>query len=136
MVKEFNFTKREFLQELFKEYNELPFRKCLKNFAKVFNDLFLHGKTDIQAHYIIREVQVVELQNMNTPQESFNVQFKHNFCAKTSHYVDFLASEHYKHVVKAICSHVKNFDNLTKASMQKRGTVEEQKLYEQSIIDR
>ena len=56
MVKEFNFTKREFLQELFKEYNELPFRKCLKNFAKVYNDLFLHGRSDCREHFTIREV--------------------------------------------------------------------------------
>ena len=61
MVKEFNFTKREFLQELFKEYNELPFAKCLQNFAKVFNDLFLHGKFEGQAHYTIREVQIIEM---------------------------------------------------------------------------
>ena len=41
MIKEFNFTKREFMLELFSEYNKLPFAKCLKNFAKVFNDIYL-----------------------------------------------------------------------------------------------
>lgn len=41
MLKEFSFSKREFMIELFKEYNKLPFAKCLKNFARVFNDIYL-----------------------------------------------------------------------------------------------
>ena len=40
-VEDFKFEKRDFLMELFKEYNNLPIMKSLSNFAKVYNDVFV-----------------------------------------------------------------------------------------------
>ena len=40
-VEDFKFEKRDFLIELFKEYNNLPIMKSLSNFAKVYNDVFV-----------------------------------------------------------------------------------------------
>lgn len=40
-VEDFKFEKRDFLMELFKEYNNLPILKSLSNFAKVYNDVFV-----------------------------------------------------------------------------------------------
>lgn len=40
-IDEFKFEKRDFLLELFKEYNNLPIHKSLSNFAKVYNDVFV-----------------------------------------------------------------------------------------------
>ena len=42
LLKDFSFSKREFMLELFKEYNQLPFAKCLANFVEVFNNMFLN----------------------------------------------------------------------------------------------
>lgn len=40
-IEDFKFEKRDFLIELFKEYNNLPIQKSLSNFAKVYNDVFV-----------------------------------------------------------------------------------------------
>lgn len=48
-VDPFKFTKRDFLIELFKEYNNLPITKSLNNFAKVYNDVFVREVPSVMA---------------------------------------------------------------------------------------
>ena len=48
-VDPFKFTKRDFLIELFKEYNNLPITKSLSNFAKVYNDVFVREIPSVMA---------------------------------------------------------------------------------------
>ena len=48
-VDPFKYTKRDFLIELFKEYNNLPIAKSLSNFAKVFNDVFVREVPSVMA---------------------------------------------------------------------------------------
>ena len=55
------FSKRDFLLQLFKEYDKLPIKKSLQNLAFVFNDVFLREIPSVMAHYALFEVQIVEL---------------------------------------------------------------------------
>jgi len=57
----YKFSKRDFLLELFKEYNKLPIKKSLQNFAFVFNDVFLREIPSVMASYCLFEIQIVEL---------------------------------------------------------------------------
>lgn len=125
MIKEFNFTKREFMQELFLEYNKLPFAKCLKNFASVFNDIFLDEIPIGKIKYQLQELQIIELANMNSPFETFEMPFKHNFMTQTSHYVDYTNSEFFIEVIKQICRRVKQVDNVLRVNLQKRANSED-----------
>ena len=37
-------SKRNFYMSLFKIYSEMPFNTCMKNFAKIYNDVFSFEK--------------------------------------------------------------------------------------------
>ena len=50
-VDPFKYSKRDFLIELFKEYNNLPIMKSLTNFAKVYNDVFVREIPSVMASY-------------------------------------------------------------------------------------
>ena len=79
LLKDFNFSKREFMTELFNEYNNLPFSKCLKSFANVFNDMFLNEIPTGKVKYQLMEMQICEISQMGTSAENFEIVFKHNF---------------------------------------------------------
>jgi len=51
LIKSYSSTKREFLLELFKEYESMPFVKSLHNFVSVYNDIFLKELPDIKVKY-------------------------------------------------------------------------------------
>ena len=59
------FRKRDFLLQLFREYNDFPIHKCLSNFAKVYNDVFLGELPSVVASYALLEVQIVEIPNIH-----------------------------------------------------------------------
>lgn len=40
-IENYNFSKRDFLLQIFKEYGKLPIIKSLNCFAHVFNDMFI-----------------------------------------------------------------------------------------------
>ena len=41
LVYEIKLLKREFLVELFKVYNQLPFHDSMRNFSQVYNEVFV-----------------------------------------------------------------------------------------------
>jgi len=45
---------------LFKIYSEMPFNTCMKNFAKIYNDVFSFEKPANVQKYFLTEVSVVE----------------------------------------------------------------------------
>ena len=57
----FKFSKRDFLMELFKEYNNLPIQKSLANLAKVYNDVFVRDTPSLMATYALFEIQIAEI---------------------------------------------------------------------------
>ena len=64
-IDDFKFSKRDFLMELFKEYNNLPIQKSLSNFAKVYNDVFVQEIPHNMTNYALFEIQIIEMSNMN-----------------------------------------------------------------------
>ena len=52
----FKYSKRDFLIELFKEYNNLPIMKSLTNFSKVYNDVFVREIPSVMASYLLLEI--------------------------------------------------------------------------------
>ena len=90
-VDKYSFSKRDFLMQVFKEYDRLPLLKSLKNFAFVFNDMFIKEIPSVTATYAFYEMQLVELQTQNVGNE-LAIPFKYNFSAYTSKYLDYSRS--------------------------------------------
>ena len=65
------FSKRDFLIELFKEYNNLPIQKSLNNFAKVYNDVFVREIPSVMASYSLLEIEIAEISKMGQKDEHF-----------------------------------------------------------------
>ena len=55
-IEGYTFSKRDFLMELFKEYNALPLKKSLTNFSYVFNDVFIREIPSIISSYALYEL--------------------------------------------------------------------------------
>ena len=98
----FKFSKRDFLMELFKEYNNLPLQKSLANLAKVYNDVFVRDTPSLMATYALFEIQVAEISNVSTADESMDgnlerlsIPFKFNFTTTTSKHVDYTKSQQF-----------------------------------------
>jgi hypothetical protein len=72
-------SKRNFYMSLFTIYSELPFDTCMKNFIKIYNDVFSNEKPVNSQKYFLTEVQVVEF----VPPLSY-VNAKHPHAEKTS----------------------------------------------------
>jgi hypothetical protein len=53
-------SKRNFYMSLFKIYSEMPFSTCMKNFAKIYNDVFSFEKPANVQKYFLTEVSVIE----------------------------------------------------------------------------
>lgn len=54
-------TKRNFYLQLFRTYNELPFKETIQSFVKVFNDVFVKEKPQVCQKYFLTEVNICEL---------------------------------------------------------------------------
>ena len=52
--------KRAFYLRLFKIYHELGFDECLKNYTRIFNDVFTREKPILFQKYFLTEIQVAE----------------------------------------------------------------------------
>ena len=46
-------------------YKELPFEKCLSNFASVYNDVFINENPTHMQKYSLMELMIVELTNID-----------------------------------------------------------------------
>jgi hypothetical protein len=77
-------------------YNELPFEFAMKNFAKVYNDVFINDLPGINYNYALLEIQLIEMWELS----DFVVQFKHNFANHTTKHCDYLKSEEYVALLK------------------------------------
>lgn len=55
-------TKRNFYLQLFRTYNELPFKETVNSFVKVFNDVFVREKPQVCQKYFLTEVNIAELE--------------------------------------------------------------------------
>ena len=72
-------SKRNFYKSLFTTYSELPFDTCMKNFIKIYNDVFSNEKPANSQKYYLTEVQIAEF----VPPLSY-VTAKHPHAQKTS----------------------------------------------------
>ena len=122
----FKYTKRDFLIELFKEYNNLPIQKSLSNFAKVYNDVFVREIPSVMASYALLEIQITEIANMGQKDERFTIPFRFNFANMTSKHCDYIKSPHYIETLRALCRCRKMKDNMDDEQglldLQKRGS--------------
>ena len=101
----------------------MPFCKSLRNFAAVFNEMFLRESPKVNVKYTLLEVQVIEIANMDTPKEVFSVPFKLNFGRSTSREVDFLKSKAYCSVVNLLCKSLQRRDFRHMVDLQNRGNL-------------
>ena len=115
------FSKRNFLFKLFKIYNKLPILESLKNFAQVYNDLFVKELPGLYS-YTLYEMQIAEITYMDTPGEIFVIPFKFNFCNGSRSFVNYASSETFMEALKACCRRLKAQDNQDRnLDLSKRG---------------
>lgn len=108
----FKYSKRDFLIELFKEYNNLPIAKSLNNFAKVYNDVFVREIPSVLASYQLLEIQIAEITNLRQKDERFSIPFRYNFAHMTTKHCDYINSSHYVDTIRALCRILKMKDNM------------------------
>ncbi len=123
LIKEYNSTKREFLLELFREYESIPFAKSIKNFVGVVNDIYLQELpySKMKVKYQLLEQQIVEIANLGTPQEYFKVPFKFCFSRNTGKAMSLVNSSEYMDVLKILCRSIKSRDSKLEVDLHNRG---------------
>ena len=128
--KEYAFSKRNFMYDLFREYGKLPFANCLKKFSAVFNNLYVNEtrNTDFLG-YPLMEVQLLEMSKIGTNEDILRVMFKHNLwksCNSRGYqdrYVDYSSSKYYIQFIKKVCTYIKKKESvMDNVDLQNRPT--------------
>ena len=63
------------------------------------------------------EVQILEINQIGSAAENFEIAFKHNFFTETSHYVDYSNSEFYAEVLRLMCRRIKSVDLVLRVNL-------------------
>ena len=82
-----------FLKELFREYDNLPLRKSLYSFAKVYNDVFVKELPNASNYYALNAQMMFEISKINTEDECCRIPFDYSFAQHTSRWVNFAKSK-------------------------------------------
>ena len=56
----------QFLTELFKEYDNLPLRKALYSYAKVYNDVFVKELPNASNYYALNAQMIFEISKIDS----------------------------------------------------------------------
>ena len=115
-------TKSELLLALFREYNNLPLTKCMANFAKVFNDVFINDLPSTTQSYMLSETMICELTVLNSCRERLQIMFQYSFTNNTTRWINFASSLLFRERLQQLCRQTKMRDNKDDSvDLHKRG---------------